>query len=260
MNDERPRARPRGRALLAPLRAHNYRTAASLLKTFPDPVSVGWRYLTSRGKYPYRVRVRTPLGIVSLDLHSVHDLLTVNESFNRIDYPADERAQVVVDLGANIGISAAYFATRSTSTRVYGYEPSPVNLDRLDANVAQFGDRVTIVPKAVGPTSGRLKFNAEPFGRYGGLITDTYPHGAVNPIDVDVVAIDDVLSDVLDREGRIDVLKIDTEGAEVPTIAAADGELLKRIGVIYLEATLSEQIRPELAQRQRGEICVLEPA
>lgn len=31
--------RPRGRLLLAPLRAHNYRTAASLLRTFPDPVS-----------------------------------------------------------------------------------------------------------------------------------------------------------------------------------------------------------------------------
>ncbi len=249
--------RPRGRLLFAPLRAHNYRTAASLLRTFPDPVSVAWRYVTSRGEYPYRVRVRTPLGVVGLDLDSVHDLLTVNETFNRVDYPADERSQVVVDIGANIGISAAYFATRSATTRVYCYEPSPVNIDRLAAQVAQFGDRVTVIPKAVGPTAGRLKFNAEPVGRYGALIAAADAPGAENPIDVDVVTIDRVLSDVLDREDRIDILKIDTEGAEVPTIAAASAELLERVDVIYLEAKPQHRIRPELAQRQRGEICVL---
>jgi FkbM family methyltransferase len=250
--------RARGRALSAPLRAHNYRTAVSLVKTFPDPVSVAWRYLTSRGAYPYSVRVRTPLGIVELDLYSAHDVLTVNESFNRVDYPADEHTRVIVDIGANIGVSAAYFATRSETARVYCYEPSPVNIERLQRNVAPFSDRVAVVPKAVGPTAGRLKFNAEPIGRYGGLITETYPH-TENPIDVDVVTLDHVLSDVLGREGRIDILKIDTEGAEIPTIAAANGDLLKQISVIYLEAVPRGQIRPELTQHQRGEICVLRP-
>lgn len=254
-----PGTRPPGRALFAPLRAHNYRTAASLLKTFPDPIPFAWRYVTSRGEYPYRVRVRTPLGIVGLELQSVHDVLTVNENFNRIDYPADEHAQVVVDVGANIGISAAYFATRSATTRVHCYEPSPVNIDRLAANVAQFGERVSVVPKAVGPTAGRLQFNADPVGRYGGLITETYPYGAEHPIEVDAVEINQVLADVLDREGRIDVLKLDTEGAEIPTILAADGALLARVGVIYIEAAPREQLRPELNQRQRGEICVLTP-
>jgi FkbM family methyltransferase len=252
--------RSRSRTLLAPLHAHNYRTAASLLKTFPDPLSVAWRYVTSRGEYPHRVRVRTPLGIVALDLQSAHDLLTVNEIFNRLDYPADERAQVVVDIGANIGVSAAYFATRSATARVYCYEPSPVNIDRLVANVGQFGDRVTVIPEAVGPTAGRLKFNAEPVGRYSGLITDTYPYGAEHPIDVDVVTIDQVLAGVLEREDRIDILKIDTEGAEIATIAAAAAELLERVGLVYLEAAPRGQIRPELAQRQRGEICVLTAA
>src|SRR4051794_22557992 len=109
--------RPRGRALSAPLRAHNYRTAASLVKTFPDPLVVAWRYVTGRGTYPYPVRVRTPAGTIELDLHSAHDLLTVNEIFNRVDYPADEKTQVVVDIGANIGVSATYFATRSATTR-----------------------------------------------------------------------------------------------------------------------------------------------
>lgn len=251
--------RPRGRVLFAPLRAHNYRTAASLLKTFPDPLAVAWRYLTGRGSYPYQVRVRTPLGSVELDLHSAHDLLTVNEIFNRVDYPADERTQVVVDIGANIGVSATYFATRSATTRVYSYEPSPVNLDRLEANVARFGDRVTVIPKAVGPTAGKLKFDAEPIGRYGRLLDDTRPHSE-NAIEVDVLTLDHVLAEVLDREPHIDVLKIDTEGAEIPTIAAADSELLARVGVIYAEATPHKQIRPDLTQRRRGDICVLTPA
>ncbi|MFL5833432.1 MAG: FkbM family methyltransferase [Solirubrobacterales bacterium] len=206
--------------------------------------------------------MRTPAGTIELDLHSAHDLLTVNEIFNRVDYPADEEAQVVVDIGANIGVSAAYFATRSATrsatTRVYSYEPSPVNLERLQTNVAPFGDRVTVIPKAVGPKAGKLKFDAEPIGRYGRLLDDTVAHSE-HAIEVDVVTLDQALAEVLAQEPQIDVLKIDTEGAEIPTIAAADIELLARVGVIYLEAAPDERIRPDLTQRQRGEICMLTP-
>ena len=89
-----------------------------------------------------------------------------------------------------------------------------------------------------------MKFNAEPVGRYGALIADADAPGAENPIDVGVVTIDRVLSDVLDREDRIDILKIDTEGAEVPTIAVASAELLEQVDVIYLEASPSSAYVP----------------
>lgn len=252
--------RSRGRVVSAPFRLRNYRTLAGAIRTYTNPVQVLWRYVTNSGDYPYCISIRTPMGKCDLELYSFHDLRTVNEVFSRIEYPADARSQVVVDLGANIGISGAYFATRSNSVRAYCYEPSPVNINRLGANLAQFGDRVVIVPKAVGPASGRFTFNAEPTGRYGGLALPEYTRPVDHPVEVDVLAIDTVLRDLLEQEGHIDVLKIDTEDSEVPLIGAISEDVLRRIGVIYLETIASRELRPGvLEQRQRGEICVLRP-
>ena len=82
-----------------------------------------------------------------------------------------------------------------------------------------------------------------------------------HPLEIDVLAIDDVPASVLDREGRIDILKIDTEGTEIPTVIAASADLLSRVGTIYLEASPHSAIRPDVfVQRQNGQVCVLRPA
>ncbi len=46
-----------------------------------------------------------------------------------------------------------------------------------------------------------------------------------------------MLETVLAREPRIDVLKVDTEGAEIETVAAIRPDLLDRIHTIYFETT-----------------------
>jgi len=70
----------------------------------------------------------------------------------------------------------------------------------------------------------------EPTGRYGGigLARD-------RSIEVDCLEINQVLEDVLAREGEIDLLKLDTEGMELPTVRAIRPELLRRIRVVYFE-------------------------
>jgi hypothetical protein len=44
-----------------------------------------------------------------------------------------------------------------------------------------------------------------------------------------------VLAGVLEQEGRIDLLKIDTEGQENSTVAAIRRDLLAQIGVVCFE-------------------------
>lgn len=259
------RTRGPGALRRAPLRPYNYWTLLRCVRTFADARSFLWRYVTNRGAYPYRIRIRTPLGEIAPTLYSFHDVRTVNEVFNRLEYPATAETEIIVDIGANIGLSASYFATRSVHTRVYCYEPSPVNIDRLRSNLRSFGERIRIEQRAVGPTAGRFLFNAEPTGRYGGLITPDYsPHYTSvieHPVEIDVLAIDDVLASVLDREGRIDILKIDTEGTEIPMVMAATPDLLSRVGTIYLEASPHSAIRPDVfVQRQNGQVCVLRSA
>lgn len=232
------------RFFLAPFRAANYRTVANSVRAFEHPAEVMYRYTTNRGDYPYDVTARTPTGPLTMTLPTFHDLRTVNEIFNRKDYPAGENVGVVVDLGANIGISALFFLSRNSYSRVYCYEPSPVNLQRLEHNLLPYGPRAIIDERAVSDESGTFQFNAEPVGRYGGLLSEAYTEPVVNVIDVEVIDINTALESVLAVEGHINVLKIDTEGTEIPIVKAIRPDILQRIDEILMEATVPETLFP----------------
>lgn len=252
------KARPTSHVILAPFRAANYRTLMQSITVFPDALDVLSRYVTDRGGYPYAVRIRTPCGLIRPTLGSFHDLRTVNEIFCREDYPVGPSAEVIVDIGANIGISALYFLTRNRTSRVYCYEPSPVNLPRLDANTKPYGRRIRIEPLAVSDRSGRMDLNAESIGRYSGLVDIGYTRPLEHVVQVEVIDINRVLETVLAQEAHIDVLKIDTEGTELPCIYAARPQLLRRVRTIYLEAVASEPLHATwFEQQQAGEICRL---
>jgi FkbM family methyltransferase len=146
-----------------------------------------------------------------------------------------------VDVGANIGLSALYFLTRNSQSRCYLYEPLSTNVERLRGNLSPFADRFVLHQVAVADREGRLSFGVEPTGRYGGLQThqtdDFADRAGAHYIDVECQHINSVLAAVLEKEGKIDLLKIDTEGAEMATVAAIDPIYRRHIGVIYMEAS-----------------------
>lgn len=215
-------------------RGRNYLAALTMLRLSTRPLEMMRRYVRSEGDYPWSAELRTPLGRVPLLLTHAHDVRTVNEVFFRRDYGGGKPG-VVVDIGANIGISVVYFLTRSPSTRVYCWEPLPQNLATLERNVAPFADRVVISPHAVAPDAGTADFLMEEVGRYSGL-AEYYEHSLDTvTIRVECDAIADALSRVVAAEGRIDVLKIDTEGSERALLEAIPRELWPAIGVVVVE-------------------------
>lgn len=221
--------------------AKYYKAVVKMARVCPDFPDVLVRYLFGGGGYPHRVRIRTPLGLQSTTVYSHGDVCTVNEIFCRDDYDAGADLGVVVDVGANIGLSALYFLTRSQRSRCYLYEPLSTNVERLRANLASFADRFVLHQVAVADREGTLTFGVEPTGRYGGLEAhqskDFPDRAGAHYIDVECVHINSVLAGVLAREEKIDLLKIDTEGAEMATVAAIDPAYRRRIGVIYMEAS-----------------------
>ena len=223
------------RILRAPVQAGHYRALLGMLRTYPDLIDSSRRYLTNRGEYPHRCRVRTPLGIVAPTLFSPHDMLTVNEIFCRQDYRVDSGVRVAVDIGSNIGISGLYFLTRNTTGRVFLFEPDPKNVGRLRTNLAAYPGRYEVEEVAVSVSNGTARFATEPSGRYGTLHVDEPTHYDTTEIEVGTRALNDILSDVLEQEPQIDVLKIDTEGSEVELVESIRPELLKRISTIYYE-------------------------
>ena len=212
------------------------------------------RYLVGSGAYPYTPLVRTPVGRISPTLYSFHDMLTLNEVFCRIDYPAARSTSVVVDVGSNIGISALYFLTRNQLSRCYLYEPDPANVIKLEENLESYQSRYVLHQQAVSFEAGKLAFGTEATGRYGGLGVNTG-----TTIEVETVTINQVLKEVLRHEKHIDILKLDIEGLEEKTVAAIDPQFLDKIDRIYIEyladAPLPTLFPNHFRQRQRGSIC-----
>jgi FkbM family methyltransferase len=220
--------------LRAPFERRHYRAAMNISHVFPQPLTTVARYLTNRGIYPWTVNLKTPIGHVPVTMYTSHDLLTVNEIFARQDYGDGAGINIVVDFGSNIGISALFFLTRRTTSRVYCFEPDPRNADRLRHNLSGFEDRYVIAEAAVAVEGGRATFMREDTGRYGHLL-NVGDGPDTNPLEVDVIAAVAALDEVIEREGSVDLLKIDTEGNEEAIVAAIPHDTMARIRHVYYE-------------------------
>ena len=225
----------------------------NMLLNYPSFFNILFHYLTGYGRYPSKISIRTPVGLISPTLYSHHDLLTVNEIFCRQDYKATHEISIVVDLGSNIGISALYWLTRNRTSKCYLYEPDERNIIRLKQNLAGFEDRYVIHKNAVSDQSGKLEFGTESTGRYGGLGMETG-----NIITVDCLDINSVIENVFQQHHSIDILKIDTEGVEVRTVTALKPSYAEKIKRIYIEAEPETDIHPDIfLRRQYGSVCKL---
>ena len=115
---------------------------------------------------------------------------------------------VAVDVGAMIGYYTLLFANRTgPDGRVYSFEPDPDNFGLLQENIQMNGyEHVTAKQAIVGSGSGKSTLYPAPPDHKGDA--RAYAHGDRAPIDVDVVALDDEISD------PVDVVKIDVQGYE----------------------------------------------
>lgn len=138
-------------------------------------------------------------------------LIFIEREFRCLD--ALSSARLIVDCGANVGYASAYLLSRFPDAQLVAIEPDPANFAILAQNLAPYGQRATARQAAVWSAPGALAFAAEPFrdGReWSRHVRAVQPQEAAS-----VTAVD--LATVLAETGqtRIDILKIDIEGAEV---------------------------------------------
>ncbi|MDR3713479.1 MAG: FkbM family methyltransferase [Puia sp.] len=69
---------------------------------------------------------------------------------------------VVFDIGANIGLFALYMAERFNPARIICFEPAPHCIEAIRENLASLGDRVLVLPTALGASVGETEFTYYP--------------------------------------------------------------------------------------------------
>jgi FkbM family methyltransferase len=140
---------------------------------------------------------------------------------------------VVVDVGANIGYYTLLAASRiGDAGRVLAFEPNMDNCRLLQMSLEANGFRNVILhPVAVADMAGVVGFAT---GGSNGSINRDDP--TAMPFQVQAVRLDDVLGDyLLDKAARIDLVKMDIEGAEGLALAGMEQLLTRHKPVIFTE-------------------------
>ncbi len=120
--------------------------------------------------------------------------------------------ELILDLGANIGMSAVYFLNRFPRSFVVCVEPDRGNFELLVKNLAPYEGRYIAVHAAVWPEKAKLFFEAASMGannEWGRRITTSQPGGA----SIDAVDVATLMA--MTTYDRISLLKVDIEGSEI---------------------------------------------
>jgi FkbM family methyltransferase len=147
--------------------------------------------------------------------------------------PDDIEAEVILDIGANIGIASTYLAARFPKARIFAFEPVPANFAILKENVAQF-ENVRPFPVALGPENGSVEmFFSASESNLGGFSFYGDDSNVTQKVSVVVRSAESMMRELaLDHA---DVIKIDTEGAEYDIITSLHKDFLSRVKWIYGE-------------------------
>lgn len=140
---------------------------------------------------------------------------------------------LIIDCGANVGFSSAYFLSVSPQVEVVAVEPDPGNFGMLVRNTASFGGRCTCVQAGVWSEAGGLRVVDAPAGdgREWARGVVVVPPG--EPADTRAVSIG-MLLDQSPHE-RVALLKVDIEGAEQAVFGPGSEAWLDRVDRIAIE-------------------------
>ena len=135
---------------------------------------------------------------------------------------------LIIDCGANIGLSILYFKKIFPGARIIGFEPDPHNFELLQKNLLQnpeLNTHINLVRKALWINNNGVSFEAE--GTEGSKINEQESSGRTRVETQD-------LKELLAGFDSIDFLKVDIEGAENKVIPDAAAQLYK-VKNLFLE-------------------------
>jgi FkbM family methyltransferase len=138
---------------------------------------------------------------------------------------------VIVDLGANHG-EFALEMSRRFGGRYYLVEGNPELQESLRATTP-----FRVLPYAVAPEDGPVRFNLAKNDEGSSILalpeTSVYDCTLARTVEVAGKRLEAILAEV--EEPRIDLLKVDIEGAEIEMLTTADAARLRGIGQITVE-------------------------
>lgn len=151
-----------------------------------------------------------------------------------IKFPFEPK--VIVDLGANIGLTTRFFKKKYPQSKIIAIEPENSNFEILKKNTEGLAD-VELENKGIWYKQCDLKIVDGGQGHYGFTVMEA------NPGDKDVVPAESIPSLMNKYQlDSIDVLKVDVEGTELELFANGSEEWLSKCKCIIVE--MHDRMKP----------------
>lgn len=167
--------------------------------------------------------------------YSPHDLMMLDALFQPTD--------TFVDVGANQGVFTLFAAKRLTQGQVLAFEPQEENFAMLSGNIALNGfSNVRLFRQGLGNTRESIPIygpsSHDAFHTLNSSRSSTIPHDTITePLgSIDVVPLDEVVDE--QKVPRVDVLKIDIEGAELFALQGMEKTLERDTPTVHMEVNV----------------------
>jgi FkbM family methyltransferase len=228
---------------------HSFRKIGSSLRGFHDwsksagwPAALTWAVCRAKTKIGFqpaslKIKPRQAMYPVIARLGGSTDMSVFSRIFRSDEYACLRdiaSPRLILDLGANVGYSSAYFLSCFPNVRVVAIEPDPGNFEVCRRNLLPYGDRVQMVLGAIWSRRARLVLSR---GSYDDAVQVHEPRGEEKPT-VEGWDIPGLLALTGGQEIdllEIDLLKIDIERSELEIFGALSLNWLPRVRNICIE-------------------------
>jgi FkbM family methyltransferase len=209
------------------------RAAGAIYKQLnPSPEVAAWRRIDAMaGSVPRR----TPGSVRLLEYDIEYaDLLSFCPQFHEIfvqrglTFRATGASPRILDCGANVGAASLFYKREYPGARITAYEADPSLCAMTTRNLERNGaGDVEVVHAALWTSNGQVTFRAE--GSDSGMID-----GLAGVVDAKGVTVPSLrMRDILERD-RIDLLKLDIEGAECAVLEDCE-PVLDHVNAIVMD-------------------------
>ena len=192
---------------------------------FPEPEV--WLCRPRQVSYPIVARLQG-----SSDMH-VFDQIFLFEEYSCLKELREP--SLVLDLGANVGFSAAYFLNAFPKAHIVAVEPDEANFIACCANLAPYGNRAIVVHGAAWSERAKLRLmqGIAGDGREWSFQVGEAINGDLTSADVEAWDV----GSLIDMSGIkiVDLLKVDIERAELSVFGESAGVWISRVRNICIE-------------------------
>jgi len=187
------------------------------------------RFSTGDRSAPLPLRVRSLNGRRVYCRPATSDFSVFNDTFAGRYHlpPADLRVRTIIDLGSNIGLTLAHYASLYPEARILGVEMDQGNADICLANIAPYAPRCEVLVSAVWKEDGEVAYGGET--NWGFRVIRESCDGPRRARAFSIASL-------IDHFGveRVDFMKMDIEGAEMDILSGAR-EWIDRVGCLKVE-------------------------